>query len=218
MDNIDLTKYQTLIFDCDGVVLDSNKIKTQAFYDVAKVYGHTPAQRLKDYHVMNGGISRYKKFEYFLTEILDKDLNRSELGQLLMGFSREVKKSLLACEVADGLDELKAKYQHSIWLIVSGGDQNELREVFVERGLDKYFNGGIYGSPDSKDIILEREKINKNIIGLGAFFGDSKYDQQVASQAGLDFYFISKWTEVNAWQEWLKKNKFHSFEKISDLC
>ena len=38
MSKINLLQYQTLIFDCDGVVLNSNKIKTQAFYDVAKVY------------------------------------------------------------------------------------------------------------------------------------------------------------------------------------
>jgi beta-phosphoglucomutase-like phosphatase (HAD superfamily) len=38
-----------LIFDCDGVILTSNKIKSQAFYDVAKIYGHEPAQALKDY-------------------------------------------------------------------------------------------------------------------------------------------------------------------------
>ena len=46
---IDLSKYQTLIFDCDGVILNSNKIKTQAFYEVSKIYGHKPAQILKEY-------------------------------------------------------------------------------------------------------------------------------------------------------------------------
>ena len=72
MSKIDLIQYQTLVFDCDGVLLNSNKIKTQAFYDVAKVYGHKPAQKLKDYHLKNGGISRYKKFEYLLISILRK--------------------------------------------------------------------------------------------------------------------------------------------------
>jgi hypothetical protein len=47
---------KSYVFDYDGVALNSNKIKTQAFYDVAKVYGHDIAQALKGYHVQNGGI------------------------------------------------------------------------------------------------------------------------------------------------------------------
>ena len=92
MSKINLIQYQTLIFDCDGVILNSNKIKTQAFYDVAKVYGHKPAQILKDYHIQNGGISRYKKFEYLLTNILQKPIKKQELSELLSNFSKEVKK------------------------------------------------------------------------------------------------------------------------------
>ena len=61
-----LKKYQNLIFDCDGVILNSNKIKTNAFFAVALPYGQTAAQALVDYHLQNGGISRYRKFEYFL--------------------------------------------------------------------------------------------------------------------------------------------------------
>ena len=79
MSKVDLAQYQTLVFDCDGVILNSNKIKTQAFYKVAKVYGYEPAQKLKDYHVQNGGISRYQKFEYLLTNILQKTLKKKSL-------------------------------------------------------------------------------------------------------------------------------------------
>ena len=47
----DLTFYKTLVFDCDGVVLNSNKIKTRAFYDVASIYGHKVAKEFKDYQI-----------------------------------------------------------------------------------------------------------------------------------------------------------------------
>jgi len=57
--NKSLNEYQALVFDCDGVVLNSNKIKTQAFYEATKQFGHESAQALVDYHVANGGISRY---------------------------------------------------------------------------------------------------------------------------------------------------------------
>ena len=67
-----LSNYKNLIFDCDGIILNSNKIKTQAFYDVVSIYGNKAANELKNYHIKNGGISRYKKFHYFSENIAKK--------------------------------------------------------------------------------------------------------------------------------------------------
>ena len=218
MSKIDLTQYQTLIFDCDGVILNSNKIKTQAFYDVAKVYGHKPAQILKDYHVQNGGISRYKKFEHLLTNILQKPVESQELKKLLSSFSKEVKAALLVCEVAKNIKELRDKTKNTKWLIVSGGDQTELREVFKQRGLDVYFDGGIFGSPDDKNTILKNEIGKCNIIGKSLFLGDSMYDYQAANTAKMDFIFISKWTEVKDWKKWICENEIINFNNIESIA
>jgi HAD superfamily hydrolase (TIGR01549 family) len=211
---MDLTQYQTLIFDCDGVILNSNKIKTQAFYDVAKVYGHEPAQILREYHIQHGGISRYEKFEYLLTNILQKSITKQELNQLLSNFSKEVKRALLKCEVAKNIKELREKTRNIKWLIVSGGDQTELREVFRQKSLDSYFDGGIFGSPDDKDTILKNEMNALNITGKCLFLGDSMYDYQAATTAQMDFIFISQWTEVCDW-----KDKFpnSSYPNLSSL-
>jgi len=210
-------KYQTIVFDCDGVVLNSNKIKTDAFYNVAKVYGHDPAQKLKDFHVKNGGVSRYKKFEYFLTEILAKPLDQKVLNELLQCFADEVTKSLLTCEVAEGLEEFREKTKDAKWFIVSGGDQAELRGVFAQRGLETYFDGGIFGSPDTKDVILKREISYETITKPGLFLGDSKYDYQAANKAGLDFLFMSQWTEIDDWLGWTNKHNIKTALKIADL-
>ncbi len=42
-------KYKSLIFDCDGVVLNSNKAKTEAFYKAALPYGEQAASALVEY-------------------------------------------------------------------------------------------------------------------------------------------------------------------------
>ncbi len=213
----DLTQYQTLVFDCDGVVLNSNEIKTQAFYEVAHIYGHEPALALKEYHVKNGGISRYAKLIYLITKILNKPIDQCELKHLLDNFSHQVKKALLNCDVADGLDQLKAKSPNANWLIVSGGDQLELREVFAERDLNKYFDGGIFGSPDTKDLILAREIENGNISKPALFFGDSKYDYQAAQSAGLDFVFLTQWTEVKNHRAWCSDQNIDNYVNIMSL-
>ena len=208
MSKIDLTQYQTLIFDCDGVILNSNKIKTQAFYNVAKIYGHEPAQKLKDYHILHGGISRYEKFEYLFTNILHRPIEIQDLNGLLSNFSKEVKKSLLNCEIAESIKELREKTKEIKWLIVSGGDQTELREVFKQRGLNSYFDGGIFGSPDSKKKILKNEVANCNIIGKSLFLGDTVLDYESAKNAKMDFIFLSKWTEVKDWHKKFTNNSY----------
>jgi phosphoglycolate phosphatase-like HAD superfamily hydrolase len=188
---MDLNNYKTLIFDCDGVILNSNQVKTQAFYNAALAYGEKAAQSLVDYHVKNGGISRYKKFELFLTEIVPQGLTSPNLQELLALYAKEVRQGLLTCEVAEGLLELRQQTAITKWLIVSGGDQNELRDIFEQRNLARLFDGGIFGSPDSKDQILSRELANGNIQQPAVFLGDSKFDYIASNGVGLDFIFLS---------------------------
>ena len=51
-----------IIFDFDGVILNSHNIKTQAFYEIFKKYGKKIATKSKNYHINNVWISIYIKF------------------------------------------------------------------------------------------------------------------------------------------------------------
>lgn len=201
---MNIANYQTLVFDCDGVVLNSNKVKTQAFYKAALPFGEEAAQKLVAHHVLNGGISRYKKFEWFIQEVVNA--GEAELNKLLESYAQFVRDGLLTCDIASGLFELRDKTSHANWLIVSGGDQQELRDVFATRNLIELFDGGIFGSPDSKDTILERELANNNIHKSAIFLGDSRYDHAASSTAGLDFVFLSYWTEFENWKNYCREN------------
>ncbi|HCN16702.1 MULTISPECIES: HAD family hydrolase [Psychrobacter] len=215
-----LSEYKTLVFDCDGVILNSNKIKTEAFYQAALAYGEEAAQALVKYHVVNGGVSRYEKFDYFLSQILPTltlKISGPNLDELLEHYAEIVLHGLLTCEVAEGLEELRNKTSDANWFIVSGGDQLELRHVFNERGLAKYFDGGVFGSPDNKDQILERELSNGNISQPALFLGDSKYDYEAAMKANLDFIFLSGWSEVVGWEEWCMNNHILQLLNLAEL-
>jgi phosphoglycolate phosphatase-like HAD superfamily hydrolase len=217
MSAIELTKYQTIIFDCDGVILNSNKIKTEAFYNVAKVYGHNSAVLLRDYHINNGGISRYEKFEYLFTDIMNKPIETQEMNKLISQFSREIKTALLVCEVTQKIKELRYKTRESTWMIVSGGDQGELREVFEKRALSTFFDGGIFGSPENKSQILQREKNKGNIVGNILFIGDSRYDFEVSKAIGADFIFLYAWTDFYQWKNYFKDENIKIFKVLSEL-
>ena len=124
---------------------------------------------------------------------------------------------LINCNLEPSLEELSRANSDAKWLIVSGGDQAELRKVFLERGISQFFEGGIFGSPDTKDEVLAREVANGN-IGLPALFiGDSKYDYTAATAAGLDFVFVSQWTEVADWKSWSSDNNIKSVKALKEL-
>tara|TARA_R110002167_G_scaffold5074_8_gene23819 strand:+ start:287 stop:958 length:672 start_codon:yes stop_codon:yes gene_type:complete len=215
-----VTDYATLVFDCDGVVLNSNKVKTDAFYQAALAYGKPAAQALVEHHIANGGVSRYKKFAYFLEQIVPltaPDTSGPTLNELLVEYADAVRYGLLTCDVAEGLIELRKRTAHARWLIVSGGDQAELRDIFTQRGLIELFDGEVFGSPDTKDEILARELENGNIQPPMIFLGDSKYDHQAASAAGIDFVFLSGWSEVEDAEVWCKNNQITHLDKISNL-
>lgn len=199
---MDYSKYKTIVFDCDGVVLDSNQVKIQAYYDTAINLGDTPeqAQALVDYHVMLGGISRYVKFEYYLREIVKRPATEAAIQVYLNEFGRILDIALMHCEIAPNLLSLKKQMPEVRWMVLSGGDQLEVQTIFERRNIAHLFDAGIFGSPDNKDVVLEREKSLGNLQLPALFFGDSKYDHQASTRAGLDFVFLSGWTDVVDWQ------------------
>jgi phosphoglycolate phosphatase-like HAD superfamily hydrolase len=214
---LSIDDYKTIIFDCDGVILNSNKIKTKAFYETALSYGKESADNLVKYHVQNGGISRYKKFEFFLKNIVGIDVTEDKLNSLLLGFSKKIKYELSRCEVAEGIFQLREKID-SNWIVVSGSDQDELNEIFSLRSLDSLFiQSCIFGSPESKEFIFEREFRLSTIKQPALFIGDSQYDHEVSSQYKVDFIFLSNWTEFANWKEYTNRNSISTYGSIKDL-
>ena len=217
---IDLKKYKSIVFDCDGVVLDSNVVKTEAYFRTAKNLGATDAQAqaLVEYHVKLGGISRYHKFEWYLHEVLNQPVTEQAVQALLDEFARELEVGLMECAVAEGLEDLRSATPKANWMILSGGDQQEIRVLFAKRDLAKYFDGGLFGSPDNKDTVLAREIASGNLQFPALFIGDSKYDFEAATRAGLDFVFLSDWTEVADWKTYCAENNIVVHNSIVQLC
>lgn len=212
-----LEKYRTIIFDCDGVILNSNKVKSDAFYASVIEYGKEYADELVSYHIANGGISRYAKFDYFLKTILNHPTPETELDKLLNNYAREVRQGLLSCEIASGIADLRSATPDAKWFIASGGDQSELREIFTLRNLSEYFDGGIFGSPDNKITIFSRELANNSAYSPIVFLGDSLYDYKCSCEFELDFVFLHKWTEFKEWNDFFSDKAVTIVSSLQDL-
>lgn len=212
--------WKTWVFDCDGVLLNSNKVKCEAMYRAALPYGAENAQKLVDYHAEHGGIGREIKFRWFFETVVEPGLDlQAAVDLLLKAYANELKEGLAECEIAPGIHDLASslRAQGVSMLVVSGAEQGELRAVLNQRGLAQYFDG-IFGSPDTKDEILAREIERQTIQKPALFLGDSRYDHEAASRAGLDFIFISDWTELKGWKEYCFAKEIAVLPRLSSLC
>ncbi len=208
--------YKSILFDCDGVILNSNKIKTDAFFHVVKEYGQANAYRLVNYHKKNGGVSRDHKFKYFLTQILNKRFNEKTFNQLKNKYGDYVIEELIKSETAESLSELRSMSKNK-WFIVSGGNEKELREVFKKKDIIDFFDGGIFGSPKSKDQIFRKITKMKNFMYPAVYLGDSEYDYKAAKKAKIDFIFIYEWTEFSDWKKFCLYNNVKYVKNLQCL-
>ena len=215
-----IQEYKSIVFDCDGVILNSNKIKTRAFRVASFPFGYEASRSLENYHLRNGGISRYAKFDYFLKTIVPINSKKNKelyLKKMLKIYSEETGKGLLDSEITYGLHSLRNKTKDSSWLIVSGGDQDQLHSIFAKKEIMYLFNGGIFGSPDTKNQILNRELTRGNIKLPALFLGDTELDHQVSVSNGLDFIFVSAWTEFRCYKQYCIDNSIRMISKVYEL-
>ena len=208
-----MKNYSHLFFDCDGVILNSNKIKTDAFYKLALNFGELQAQKLVNHHLENGGISRYEKIKFFQKNIL-KNTNIKLYQELVDNYGTIVKEKLMKAEISKGVFKIKQFFPNSKITVVSGSDQNELRWLFKEKGIDHFFNNGIFGSPKNKIEILDEIFSGFKGEEKSIFIGDSKYDFEVSKFFKIDFAFISDWSELSNWTEFARINKIKTFKDI----
>lgn len=193
---INIDKYDFFIFDCDGVILDSNKLKSDAFAEALPNEPPDLVAEYVQYHKLNGGISRYEKFKYYFEEMKKQVEAHAEIDKALNNFAAIVSEGLLKCNYIPGVVEIIRELfnLNKRLFVVSGSDEKELIQVFRQRGIDHYFEN-IYGSPDNKIDNTKKVIKSNGRLSNGIFFGDSKADYEAASQYKMDFILINGATE-----------------------
>lgn len=190
--------YDVYIFDCDGVILDSNQLKINAMARALSSLGFQPnhIQRCSEYFSQNFGKSRFHHVTHFVENLLDVDESsdsKAVEGQILDLFSSQCKQLYLEADLTPGylnfIQSLKGKKY-----VASGSVQEELRDVFKIRELYHYFDG-IYGSPTAKSEnikqILALENTNNAIM-----FGDALSDLEASLENQIDFIAYRPYSNV----------------------
>lgn len=178
-----------LVFDCDGVILESVDAKTRAFAEVAARYGPEARDRLALFHKLHGGVSRQEKFSWLFREVLHREIKPQEMQELCDLFVHYALENVINAPFVPGIVQTLEKWQDRVLIYAcSGTPTEELQVVLSRRRLAHYFTE-IYGSPPAK-----AERLAQIVREAGVdpaecvMIGDSGTDMQAAEQVGTHFY------------------------------
>lgn len=188
-----LSKKSVYIFDFDGVLVDSVDIKTQAFASIYQEHGNDVVNKVISHHRLNGGMNRYKKFNFYHENFLDKKLSPDELLLMDDKFSELVfSKVLTAKEIKCSLDFISSFTDGESSYICSATPEDELRKIVSSRNWEEYFKG-VYGSPVSKSKHISHIiETHGGAQSAAVFFGDAINDLDAAIESGIDFIGVGK--------------------------
>jgi len=208
----------SIIFDCDGVIFDSNQLKIEAFRKTLSVYPADVVEAFILYHIQNAGISRYVKFRAFIVDFLGITFVKEEYEELLDNFGRKCRELYLQASLTPGSSSVLKKLSDTVPLYVaSGSDELELNDVFKQRQLHNYFVK-VLGSPKTKsECVLEALKdigSSKNVVMIG----DARSDWLAAQEVGISFIYMSRFSENHGvMTELSKKHGFCEIETLEQL-
>lgn len=189
--------YSVYIFDCDGVILDSNQLKVDAIRIVLAnlISSGEVVGKCVDYFKNNFGKSRFHHIDYFVEEFirLPPGEQAAFKSKVLNDYSDKCKELYLNAQITPSFVAFIKKLK-GVKYVASGSEQQELREVFEKRGLSQLFSQ-VFGSPTSKAKIIEHilatEKTSDAVM-----LGDSHADYLAAKQNEIDFLGYLKYSSV----------------------
>jgi len=193
---------KTIIFDFDGVILDSNHVKEEAFAEIFNEYGTTIRNKVVKYHRNNLGTSRYDKFKFIHKNYLNKKIDNKNLENLSFKFSKIVFNKVLNVNFIPGSYKFISNNLNNYDLHISSATPlNELINICKKRKIFSYFKS-INGYPHTKKehikFIIEKNNLNiKEIV----YIGDSVNDFKAAKFFNINFILLGKKININDYKK-----------------
>lgn len=149
-----IPRTDAIVFDFDGVLAESVHVKTKAFAALYAEFGPAIVEKVVEYHLAHGGVSRFAKFRYYHEALLGQSLSAEHERQLGDRFSRFVKEAVISAPYVDGAHEFLIEYHQQVKLFVaSGTPDEELAEIIDRRAMRQFFVS-VHGTPARKAEII----------------------------------------------------------------
>jgi phosphoglycolate phosphatase-like HAD superfamily hydrolase len=184
---INFSKYNCILWDFDGVLIDSMPVREHGFKKVLSRYPEDQVSILLEYHRKNGGLSRYVKFRYFFETIRKESITDEQVDVLAQDFSSIMLELLMTPSllIRDSWNFIERHHSQLDMHLVSGSDGVELNTICKALKLSGYFKS-IVGSPTPKKVLVE-EILREHQYESVVLIGDSVNDLEAAQANGIDF-------------------------------
>ena len=170
-------------------------VKTLAFEKLFLVYGQKIAQKVKQHHEANGGMSRFEKMPLYLSwagEVVRDEL----VGKFCNLFSHTVLQSVIDSPWVPGVYEyLSINHLEKYFVLVTATPQDEIEEILSVLEITQFFRQ-VFGAPTKKeDVIRSVLKEQKIAPDKALMIGDAETDLLAAKANQVPF--ILRRTDLN---------------------
>ncbi len=184
-------RFDALVFDCDGVILDSASLKRGAFADFYRDEPESLRQAIHAYLARGGGQPRDVKFHHIEAHILGRPVSEARIRELSQAFAEHIEARVADAPMLPGALEFLQRWQGRRPLfLLSATPQAELRRVIAKRQLSELFDEVLGAPPDKANGL-------RNLIDHHGFaamrtvmIGDSYNDYRAARSNGTHFVGI----------------------------
>lgn len=208
---------KNIFFDFDGVLAESVSAKTEAFKEMYMPYGVEIANKVVDYHLQNGGISRFEKFKFWEQTFFNRTLIEEEIQQLAIQFSNIVLHKVIKASEVKGARTFLEKHINDVnYWIITGTPTQEMLIIAKKRRIDKFFKG-IFGSPQKKHYWTEHIVNTFNLKRSETLFlGDAMADYEAAMYSNLHFALRATDDNYSLFKNY-KGLKFRDFIELEEV-
>lgn len=192
---------KAVIFDFDGVILESAEIKTEAFLELFDEYPeHQDA--ILNHHIEHQGVTRYDKFRWIYKNLLKLEYNEKREKELGQNFSDLVFNKIMEADPVPGAIELLKKLEDEVpTFVASGTPDEELNSIIKGRSLTTYFDE-VFGSNRTKEEIIKLIQETHGFTNSELLFiGDATSDYKAAKATDLHFVARNTPRMTEYWQK-----------------
>ena len=185
------------VFDCDGVLVDSNMLKVEALKSTLSSLGspdafiHWAAEEFR----VNFGRTRSDHFDAFLQYegVGDYRMDPLCVNWALEHYGKQVETLYLSCQlIEESISYISLNVSSENSFVVSASSQVELRAVLPVR-VPSFSNERIFGGPVKKAENLKEIAVEFG-VGDMVFYGDAVQDAKAAMEVGVLFVGLAKFS------------------------